>query len=485
MNFYLRIWSDDYKQKTKYPCVIIENNGWDDYGYKTLFQLYYCEKSYIQKEYLGDVKVLKKGSYTTVSNLPMKFRKLDEEFCSLGQSIDYYRKINSLPKKVKSLIIEGLNDVLFSDFFYSEFKDAAGFEMSLLRNREAARIVRNRSEILKDIDFKGNEVFSFKFTNLLEGADEEHVLDVDFSKKMDIPNRIVAIVGKNGTGKTAILSEMTKSMVMGNHKALSVVPNYSKIIAISYSAFDEFYKPIEEEENFNIIKNSNTFFNYIYCGLRRNNRILSLEELEENLFESIKEIRLKDRIKKWETILKELLEEKNDALLEKIKEGEATTLSSGESILVSIFTEVIANIEKESLIIIDEPEIHLHPNAMSNLMRMINSLLEEFNSYCIISTHSPMIIQEIPARHIRIFERVGNTPSVKMLEEESFGDNIGNIINNVFRISNYESNYKSILVKLFEEKTKEEISQMFSNKLTFNALTFLSTLDNLEGNQNA
>ena len=48
-------------------------------------------------------------------------------------------------------------------------------------------------------------------------------------------------------------------------------------------------------------------------------------------------------------------------------------------------------------LLFDEPELHLHQNATANTMRMFYRLLEEFNSYAIIATHSPLIIQEIPS----------------------------------------------------------------------------------------
>ena len=64
-------------------------------------------------------------------------------------------------------------------------------------------------------------------------------------------------------------------------------------------------------------------------------------------------------------------------------------------------TELVCNIEKESLILFDEPEIHLHPNAIANVMRMFSKLLEEYDSYAIFATHSPIILQNC---HRRIFK---------------------------------------------------------------------------------
>ena len=64
----------------------------------------------------------------------------------------------------------------------------------------------------------------------------------------------------------------------------------------------------------------------------------------------------------------------------------------GQYILLCTMTEVIATIEKESLLLFDEPELHLHPNAVANTLRMLYKLLEEYDSYAIFATHSPLIV---------------------------------------------------------------------------------------------
>lgn len=124
---------------------------------------------------------------------------------------------------------------------------------------------------------------------------------------------------------------------------------------------------------------------------------------------------------------------------------------------------------------IDEPEIHLHPNAISSFMRMLNKLLENFNSFAIISTHSPIVLQEIPAKYVRVFDN--NVFYETRLWEECFGDNISKIITNVFNVRPDESNYKAFLLEKKEEGlTKEEIEELFDNKLSINAELYLNLL---------
>lgn len=66
-------------------------------------------------------------------------------------------------------------------------------------------------------------------------------------------------------------------------------------------------------------------------------------------------------------------------------------ISSGESTLLYLFCNIISNIRFDSLLLFDEPETHLHPNAITALMSAIYKLLDEFQSYAIIVTHSPLM----------------------------------------------------------------------------------------------
>lgn len=496
MKFYKKIWNMSFTSihnSVEYPCIIIENNGWDDWGYKTLFQLYYCDSNYYQSVYLGDVKLLCSRGDTTANEVEDEFECLDDEFCSLGQSIDYYRNINKLEKEVKKFILDGLNDVIYHEKYYEKFYESYGFRNSLMRSSEATRIARNRKELINDVDFQGKNEFKFEYISNLKHLKNEINLDIDFSMidSMSDINRINAIVGKNGTGKTTILSNIAKSICYGEWDKFSNKPAFSKSIALSYSIFDEFFNPNKEkiekndnneEDSFNWSDNVfNSEFNYIYCGMRNGEGIISTENLEEKLNKSLEIIIDKNRQDKWKKILLELFESNYSYFVDAVFENRSIEkLSSGQSILVVSFTEVIANIENESLILFDEPETHLHPNAISNLMRMLNKLLNEFNSYCIMTTHSPMIIQEIPSKYVRVIERNNDMAFIKRLSIESFGENITNIINDVFRVSNSESNYKFILENIYNSGLGiDEIEEKFDNNLSFNALTFLNILDTL------
>jgi predicted ATP-dependent endonuclease of OLD family len=140
-------------------------------------------------------------------------------------------------------------------------------------------------------------------------------------------------------------------------------------------------------------------------------------------------------------------------------------------------TEVIAKIDKESIILFDEPEIHLHPNAIANVMRMFNSILEEFDSYAIIATHSPIILQELPSKNIIVLDRMDDQLFTRTPEIECFGENVSLITRDIFDVTSKESFYQSFFTRLKEKgKTKEEIEELFDDNLSLNATVFLESL---------
>jgi len=64
--------------------------------------------------------------------------------------------------------------------------------------------------------------------------------------------------------------------------------------------------------------------------------------------------------------------------------------------------------ETESILALEEPEAHLHPQAIRSLAANLNGV----KSQKIISTHSPYFIQEIPFTKIRMFRRDGSLSKV-------------------------------------------------------------------------
>ncbi|WP_340002073.1 AAA family ATPase [Oceanobacillus sp. FSL K6-0127] len=485
MKYYVYEYQSGKHIDKSYPCVVLTTDPWDDHFFaETLFHARYYpyEKEAI---HLGDIKIMTTKGGVTKTHIDKEFEALDETFCSLGQTLDYYEKISKLPYSTQHELLNGLRDAATNNEISNMFKDKRIFRHSLLRFSEAEKAFKEANQY-----FGGNitKTVKFEFHYQINGATIPHVVSLDFTKD-ELPYRINAFVGKNATGKTRVLTELASHLSgikLNNASFRPERPSFSKVISISYSAFDELYKPFEDgrlqrEEGKSERNEDSKLFSYKYCGLRNKDGVLSLDDLEKQFFESYHEVIQRDRLTEWNSIMKNVFEEEHIKLIESIQDSKtekelSSSLSSGQNILLSIITDVIAHIEDDSLLLFDEPEIHLHPNAIANFMRMFYEVLHQFNSYAVISTHSPIIIQEIPSKYIKVFSRIDNTPIIDSPTLECFGENISTITNDIFEVREHENNYKTYLKSLSTKYSKEEIISLFNDDLSFNTLTYLNSL---------
>lgn len=148
-------------------------------------------------------------------------------------------------------------------------------------------------------------------------------------------------------------------------------------------------------------------------------------------------------------------------------------LSSGQSILAHFVTALLAWIQPNSLVLFDEPETHLHPNAVASLFLVLSEILAKFDSYAVVATHSPVVIQEIPAKRVLVFERKQNVTVANPLLLESFGESVAELTKHVFETIEVENVYRRTLKKLARDESAKEIMARFDHGLSLSAQAYL------------
>jgi len=108
----------------------------------------------------------------------------------------------------------------------------------------------------------------------------------------------------------------------------------------------------------------------------------SLQELISKMFTANKEIRFTD-----ESIEVSTLSGEGIGL---------TSLSSGEKHLLQILVQVL--LVRESLLMIDEPELSMHVDWQKELIHSLRTLNSE--AQLVLATHSPEIMADIPDKSI-------------------------------------------------------------------------------------
>ncbi len=88
-------------------------------------------------------------------------------------------------------------------------------------------------------------------------------------------------------------------------------------------------------------------------------------------------------------------------------------LSSRHKIVLLTITKLVEKVEEKILVLMDEPEAHLHPPLLSAFIRALSDLLIDRNGVAIVATHSPVILQEVPASCVWKIIRHGMAPAVR------------------------------------------------------------------------
>jgi hypothetical protein len=70
------------------------------------------------------------------------------------------------------------------------------------------------------------------------------------------------------------------------------------------------------------------------------------------------------------------------------RNGHILEMSSGQRLFSYLVINLLGSIRRNSLLIIDEPELFLHPTLETSLITMLKSILKRYDSKAIIATHS-------------------------------------------------------------------------------------------------
>ncbi|MDE9195217.1 AAA family ATPase [Klebsiella pneumoniae] len=97
-------------------------------------------------------------------------------------------------------------------------------------------------------------------------------------------------------------------------------------------------------------------------------------------------------------------------------------MSSGEINVFLMLIKINSEIENNSIIMIDEPEISLHPAWQNKILPSIESCFSQYNGcHFIIATHSPQVVASIPRKNscVIMLDNTPNTTPGKLVHGKS------------------------------------------------------------------
>ncbi|WP_045747644.1 AAA family ATPase [Actinoplanes rectilineatus] len=493
-------------------------DNWNDwFRYFTTYHLYYCGIS--GEPYpIGQTKIgqfgLGEGNGTPA--IPASFTHLDTSFFSLGQEDTFYERLNSLGEMVRDDILTSLRDVAFSQEVFLAARNEDVMGESLLRHVSPQTVVGRYKRLARGDARLSPFAFSYEAPRPADFRIPALKLTFRVMPESEPPSNIHVLIGTNGVGKTRLLHHMMLAATgefpskpgTGTFNLERISEDldaanqddglFSGLTSVSFSAFDSF-PPFPDRRN----KAHGT--DYTYVGLKKvegsatgsgsnegAHRPKTSEELAEEFGNSLLRCIQMGRTRRWLRAVERLQSDQMfaesefaditgpDAGKQEISDEAVRRfqdLSSGHKIVLLMMTRLVESVEDRSLVLLDEPEAHLHPPLLSAFIRSLSDLLNSRNAVAVIATHSPVVLQEVPADCVWMLRRSGDYFEKDRPSVETFGENVGILTREVFGLEVTRTGFHALLSDAVDEgNSYEEIVLRFGAKLGSEARSILQAL---------
>jgi predicted ATPase len=257
------------------------------------------------------------------------------------------------------------------------------------------------------------------------------------------------------------------------------------------------------------ILNDKEIFESKYKDLKSNRRISSQVYLSNTNIESVHERinELINRYRKNKKVLSFMLDLNEDKKYDELKdffvfmrllsymrvlsipmvnfykhqtELSINTASSGEKQIIYSMLNIYSVIKPNSLVIIDEPEISLHPNWQMKYMKLLEMSFNKYtNSHFIIATHSHFMVSDLKKENssVIVMNRSTETYSAVTYKSDTYSWSAEDILYNVFSVPSSRNYY---IASDVEEVIKAISTQKISEEIIAKINTFEKILPNLK-----
>jgi hypothetical protein len=221
---------------------------------------------------LGGVRILKRGLTSGRVPLPTSFPNLDEEWCSLGMSREYYVTLSKMNPTFRTDYLRSIRDCVFDRSIWESFRDEPGMSKSLLRDVSMRDVLVNFLRILAGDARLTPYEFAFNFD---AGSEAKEKCEFSVAPESKPPTNVHVLIGRNGVGKTRLLAGMADALTQNEDDTIGLTGNFEfnevdaeaneflNVAVVSYSAFDRF-NPIVIAE-----RRSKAAVPYYYIGIKR------------------------------------------------------------------------------------------------------------------------------------------------------------------------------------------------------------------------
>lgn len=405
------------------------------------------------------------------------------------------------------------------------------FGVGVLRAHGAMRALRRGGRFFRrDVPtqvFDAAAAGPFVFGTRLIAAENDLEVRFDFTQQGVFRDRIGVIIGRNGVGKTQLLKSLIDALASrqppSQHSDQNQLPPVSRILVFSSVPTDPFPKSIGAWEGVDYeyfpvntgsrdLKNDALLTALVDC-IFDNSAARFGAQAQQNRLDIMKSVldplglwaRLCLPIRKVEsaddlpgtlnvddalyfsihTKLNELDNlrasqridwDRSPVVLDSAVKVRA--LSSGEYAMLRFAAQATASIENGSLLLLDEPETHLHPNFVSELMNVLYRLLLATNSIAIIATHSAYVVREVTRESVKVMSLKDRIISVDTPRVQTFGASIDTLSQFVFGDTDTHHYFQEFLAawaqEVGQQMSLDDIISEYGKSLNPESLSYVA-----------
>lgn len=388
-----------------------------------------------------------------------KIRKLFSDAIS-SYNNDVYRKVHeriSYTEQSEQILLKSFWELMYKR--NELFEEIYGLFVAQKKAEEYEEIVINylNTEFIprfSDDKIKTEDYYEITNDNFLKFITRGQYFNYEFYSYQDILLRVRKLAD--------IREKMFKTL-----DRLNELENKGKSY-FTYHDLNNYFLKFEQPESFNIFLVL-VYLKELYKNIKFNHgkdvkyddyykKLLSVNDIEE-FYQS----NFKEDYKILMNLDFDILEKTNNFLIDDLvflKSNRYTSisqLSSGEFSIFLRIMEISLYIENDSLILIDEPEIHLNPKWINQYYYILRKCFSNLNCHFIIASQSPLIVGMFSKDQIFYLDANNEGNSVRSVKEETFAASIDSILKYIFDVDYSDNQFIQQEVRNIERLSKTNL----------------------------
>jgi len=244
--------------------------------------------------------------------------------------------------------------------------------------------------------------------------------DISFVDEDDKPLDIIVLAGVNGSGKTTLLefiNQFFNILYPEEYQYILEIEDNTKILKCNNYNIETIHNRLNRIEEKKLPYSDNIIY------FSTNTSLLEIKNLLPKYIENmvyVDGIAPFDSYKKVTKYINEILKDLDITIEFNSRDGEGNLffknitkqekfsideLSTGEKTLLSKVLYLYLQDYKDKIILIDEPELSLHPSWQNKVLKIYENFALKNSCQIIIATHSPHIIGSAKNEYLRFLQK--------------------------------------------------------------------------------